>query len=205
MRRHEVGAGVARRCVSMREFIWSAGIAVPGSGATIGRPAAPSASVWAGNLPSGGSMNQRRPVIDQHVGHPLSAVRGASALIYLRFLKAAMKYPSGAAASLPELGAKILCARRFNSTTSSVRNWRSSSSLGHSKGVAELFDQFPCRSGWPSCMRGMAFTEADFFAGADWPYAVNEIAPTVSQAADFNLKKFQHVHNSSDGRIADDT
>ena len=49
-----------------------------------------------------------------------SALSVAPPLLYcFTLLKAAIKYASGAAASLPESEAKIFCARRFNSTTSS--------------------------------------------------------------------------------------
>src|SRR5271154_1212217 len=52
---------------------------------------------------------------------------------------------------------KMRSARLFSSVTSaSVRSGRPSSCLGRSKGVAFLFTQFPCRSGWPSDVKGGA-------------------------------------------------
>src|SRR5262249_42541415 len=69
--------------------------------------------------------------------------------------KRARKKLSPPAKSLLLLPSNNRAARFLRFTTSSsVRDDLPSSALGRSKGVALLFNQTPCRSGWPSGVRG---------------------------------------------------
>src|SRR3954452_8159936 len=77
------------------------------------------------------------------------------------FARAARKRlsPTGRSA-LPSLKSRSAFRFRF-STSASVRVDRPSSAFGRSSGVALLFSQTPCRSGWPSWVRG-GFHDVDF-------------------------------------------
>ena len=51
-------------------------------------------------------------------------------------------------------------------TSSSVRNGLPSNAFGRSKGVALLFSQIPCKSGWPSAVLVGVHRPADAVGGA---------------------------------------
>src|SRR3954454_12977989 len=83
------------------------------------------------------------------------------ALLYCSgFARAARKRlsPTGRSA-LPSLKSRSALRFRF-STSASVRDDRPSSAFGRSSGVAALFSQTPCRSGWPSWVR-VGFHDVD--------------------------------------------
>src|ERR1700733_13073728 len=87
--RHTVGDAT----ISGRDLSWSGGIAVPGSGATIGSPAALSGLRVGGHLSVRRVDNQRGTVIDYQVGHPFGTVRCPSTLIYLHVPEGSHKVP----------------------------------------------------------------------------------------------------------------
>src|SRR5262245_66622109 len=86
------------------------------------------------------------------------------------------------AASVSPLKSSAAFAFRF-ATSSSVRNARPSSSFGRSNGVAELCDQTPDRSAWPSDARGgvHAFGAVFVSGAAVWaPRGITSITTAIT-------------------------
>jgi hypothetical protein len=129
------------------------------SGGRRRRAAAASRFCWpsgvnGGIRPSGGSMisdvrlSNSRSIISEVVPVAVVLVKRATS-------PSAARNTASPAGKSALVFVKRRSARRRNSaTSSSVSDGLPSSALGRSSGVALLFNQTPCRSGWPSAARG---------------------------------------------------
>ena len=161
------------------------------SGGRRRRAAAASRLCWpsgvsAGIRPSGGSMisdvrlSNSRSIISYVV--PVAVV-----LVNRSMFPSAARNTASPAGKSALVFLKRRSARRRNSaTSSSVSDGLPSSAFGRSSGVALLFNQTPCRSGWPSAVRGGVHTPVGEIAvrlvEASGGWRAIETAPPIENA-----------------------
>ena len=178
--------GVTQRARGLR----SSGPAGSRSRAVNAASLSTAAGVRAGSLPSGGST-----ICDVRLSNSRSTMklelRFAPCLRKASVSARAARYSASPMARSASFSLKIRFARRDSSaTSSSVRNCLPSRASGRSKGVALVFNQTPCRSGWPSAVRGAVHwpaatvDEASVPPARSWPAAGCGASEATAKAVD---------------------
>ena len=192
--------GVTQRARVLR----SSGPAGSRSRAAIAASLATAAGIRVGSFPSGGST-----ICDVRLSNSRSTMklelRFAPRLRKASTSARAARYRASPMARSASFSVKIRFARRDSSaTSSSVRNCLPSRACGRSNGVALVFNQTPCRSGWPSAVRGtvhgpaatvdeVSVPPARPWPAAGWGSSEATAKAVVSRAALTNAKRLSFI------------